>query len=312
MTQGDTSYSRGLHVACLVLACAILPLLVVGAGVTTKGAGMAFPDWPTSDGYLVNPPNWTQQEDTLWEHGHRLIGWVVGMLAIGAVVGCFGRRGIARIMSLVVLGAIIVQGVMGGLRVTEVSTTLAMIHGVWGQMCFALACLVALVTSRAWLSAGAPQATRSGKMTQRLSLIVMGIILLQLIFGGILRHFDSSAALAAHLVWLIFVCFAVGWLTLWNMGRHLTCGPLVAVTQAMAVLLSAQLIVGSFTFMVAEMNMPWSPFWQWMLPSAHVALGAMILATAVMVVALSFRMIVASGGTEPSLAGGSMQQTAVS
>ena len=67
-------YHAGSFLVAVALAVALLPLIVVGAGVTSKDAGMAYPDWPTSGGHLVNPPGWWQGEKTLWEHGHRLLG----------------------------------------------------------------------------------------------------------------------------------------------------------------------------------------------------------------------------------------------
>ncbi|MCH7924524.1 MAG: hypothetical protein IIC51_03210 [Planctomycetes bacterium] len=65
---------RALSVAAILTACAILPLVFVGAGVTSTDSGMAYKDWPTSAGHLVNPPSWWQADDTRWEHGHRLLG----------------------------------------------------------------------------------------------------------------------------------------------------------------------------------------------------------------------------------------------
>ena len=44
----------------IAVACAVFPLIFVGAGVTSKDAGMAYADWPTSAGHLVNPPAWWQ------------------------------------------------------------------------------------------------------------------------------------------------------------------------------------------------------------------------------------------------------------
>ena len=129
-------YSRGSHRIALLAACAVLPLILVGAGVTSKGAGMAFPDWPTSSGHLVNPPAWWQGDHTRWEHGHRLLGWVVGFLAIVLACSSWRRGGSMRLLGVGALLAIILQGVFGGLRVTEISTAWAVVHGVWGQVCF--------------------------------------------------------------------------------------------------------------------------------------------------------------------------------
>jgi cytochrome c oxidase assembly protein subunit 15 len=144
------SYRPILYKLALCTAIAIAPLILVGASVTSKEAGMAFPDWPTSDSHLLNPPGWIGDPLKLWEHGHRLIGWAVGMLAIALAAAAWRSGGWIRAGGTAVLLAIIVQGVLGGLRVTEISTELALVHGVWGQLCFCLACVMALITSRRW------------------------------------------------------------------------------------------------------------------------------------------------------------------
>lgn len=58
-----------------------LPLISMGAVVTTVDAGMAFPDWPTSDGYSMLAYPWLQsigEPDKFLEHGHRLAGMLTG------------------------------------------------------------------------------------------------------------------------------------------------------------------------------------------------------------------------------------------
>ncbi|MFQ5462917.1 MAG: heme A synthase [Phycisphaerae bacterium] len=289
MPDKPCPYHRGLFIVCVLLACCVFPLVIVGAGVTSKGAGMAFPDWPTSAGHLVNPPAWWQQENTRWEHGHRLIGWTVGMLAIAATAFAWRRRPTIRWATRATLLAIVVQGVLGGLRVTEVSTLLAMLHGIWGQVCFTLACVTALLASRGWYAMEPAQWVKSGAHSRRLAVWVVLAVFLQLGFGAALRHFKSDVALACHLVWLVIVCFSVGWLTLWIMGAHAGRRLLVRLTQMLAILLTIQLILGSLAFLVTTMPDYWSPMMKWLVPSGHVALGALILASSAMVAATTMR-----------------------
>lgn len=291
-------YSRAAHVIALLTALAIFPLVIVGAGVTSKEAGMAFPDWPTSDGALINPPGWFQNELTRWEHGHRLIGWVVGMLAIALTVVCWRRGAILRWAALATLVAIIVQGVLGGVRVTATSTELAMVHGIWGQVCFSLACAVAMISSRPWVSAS-PTESSVGGFTHKLSLAVIGAVFLQLVFGAALRHFNSDAALAAHLVWVVGVAFAIGWATLWIMANHPDQKLPVRTVQTLAVLLAIQMILGAFAFIVTVVGGVQSPFLLWAVPSAHVAVGALLLAGSVLL-ALAVRRSIRRAATAPS------------
>jgi len=293
-------YGRAAHVLALLTAVAIFPLVIVGAGVTSKDAGMIFPDWPTSNDSLLNPPGWFQNELMRWEHGHRLIGWVVGMLAIALTIVCWRRGGKLRLAALATLLAIIVQGVLGGLRVTEISTELAMVHGIWGQACFSLACAVALISSRSWASAK-PTVSSVGGFTHKLTIAVIAAVLLQLILGAALRHFNSDAALAAHLVWVVGVAFAIGWATLWIMANHPDQKLSVLTVQTLAVLLAVQMVLGAFAFIVTVVGGVQSPFLLWAVPSAHVAVGALLLSGSVLL-ALTVRRTIRPAATVPSTA----------
>lgn len=293
-------FSPALRNVAFLLCLAVFPLLLVGAGVTTKGAGMAYPDWPTSDGHLVNPPSWTEQEHTLWEHGHRLIGWFVGMLAIATVVLAHRSRPIVASdrgdslplkLAWASLLMIILQGVLGGLRVLGVSTELAMVHGILGQTCFAVVFWLAVVSSRRWSRLGRPVPSKSAAATRTFSIILVGIVFVQLVLGGWLRHFKADLALGGHLIWLIVVCFSIGWMTLWVMGRHHHRRFLVQMTQFLAILLTIQLFFGSITFMIRTMNMDISDPWYWLVPSVHLGLGALILAGSVSVAGVACRVL---------------------
>ena len=72
------------------VACATFPLIWVGGLVTTYDAGMAVPDWPSTFGYNLFLYPWTTWFFGPWdlfiEHGHRLLGALVGLLTIGLLV----------------------------------------------------------------------------------------------------------------------------------------------------------------------------------------------------------------------------------
>src|SRR5580700_9325361 len=68
--------------AIATAGAALLPI-VVGALVTTLDAGMAFRDWPTSDGQGMLTYPWLKSAgDKFVEHGHRLAGIVIGCVSI--------------------------------------------------------------------------------------------------------------------------------------------------------------------------------------------------------------------------------------
>ncbi len=285
------AHSRGLHRVALLAACAVLPLILVGAGVTSKGAGMAYPDWPTSDGHLVNPPGWWQGDLTRWEHGHRLLGWVVGLLAIVLAGACWQRGGKLRLVGAATLAAIIVQGVLGGLRVTEISTTWAVVHGVWGQLCFCLACMVALLTSREWATSSGAVVARRTAFFRCGCWLGLACVFAQLVAGAVFRHFDSRGALVAHLLGAVVVILVLSWLAMWVMEQYGESALLLRLGRTLALLIGLQMILGGFSFLVTVMGVNASGFVGWALPSTHVLVGAMILACVLSLTMAGYRVL---------------------
>ncbi|NIP85771.1 MAG: cytochrome oxidase assembly protein, partial [Planctomycetales bacterium] len=57
-------------------------LIWVGGTVTTYSAGMAVPDWPTTEGHWFYPlQRWlTGAWDLFLEHGHRMLAQAVGLV----------------------------------------------------------------------------------------------------------------------------------------------------------------------------------------------------------------------------------------
>ncbi|MCH7591592.1 MAG: COX15/CtaA family protein [Planctomycetes bacterium] len=284
------AYGRGLHLLAIATACAVFPLIFVGAGVTSKGAGMVYADWPTSAGHLVNPPQWWQGDHTRWEHGHRLIGWTVGFLAIGVAALSWRRGGTVRLLALATLLAIAVQGVLGGLRVTEISRGFAMIHGIWGQMCFCLAVSVAVVSGKTWRAGSQAVEIPAGRFLRNLCVVGLVCTTIQLVLGAAYRHFGSNTALLLHVLGAMVVTMVVGWLAMWVMGVPSGGKRPVQLGGVIAALVALQLLLGGFAFTVKVMGGAWSPLILWAVPTAHVAVGALLLATLVALTLLTFRL----------------------
>ncbi len=284
------AYCWGLHLCTLLTACTVFPLIFVGAGVTSKDAGMAYADWPTSAGHLVNPPHWLEKENTRWEHGHRLIGWAVGMLAIASFVLGFPHGGNIRKLTIVVLGVIITQGVLGGFRVWEVSTPLAMVHGIFGQVCFCLASASALISSRTWRDT-TRRSSRTAVFLQRLCIIVTGAVFLQLTLGAAYRHFASTGFLVGHVLWAVIVLFVGGWLAMWLMGPQFAKTPMGLLGKMLGGLIALQLILGGAAYIVVVMGVSSTAWLVWAVPTAHTAVGALILVCCVLVTMCTHTMI---------------------
>jgi cytochrome c oxidase assembly protein subunit 15 len=194
----ETRYNPALHRIALLTAAATFPLIFMGGLVTSKQAGMSVPDWPNSYGYnmfLFPPRLWVG--GILYEHTHRLMGTVVGMLSILLALFAWKTesRPWVRWLAMSVLGAVIFQGVLGGLRVVLVKLNLAIIHACFAQAFFCLASLVAVVTSKWWIDA--PDLSKRGAAGSKLiraGVISFLLIYIQLIAGAVMRHYQAGLA----------------------------------------------------------------------------------------------------------------------
>src|SRR5438045_8571574 len=144
--MSDASYNRPLHVLALLTAAATFPVIFMGGLVTSNGAGMSVPDWPNSYGYnmfLFPPRLWTG--GILYEHTHRLYAAsVVGPLCIVTCIWGWlvEKRRWVRWLGTGLLAFVILQGILGGLRVVLVKLDLAIVHACLAQAFFCLAALV--------------------------------------------------------------------------------------------------------------------------------------------------------------------------
>src|SRR6185503_13049598 len=82
--------SRWLHRFTWLLAGATFLLIVAGASVTSNRAGLAVPDWPET----YSQPMWRYPLNKMvggifYEHSHRLIASVVGLLTAILTVWIF-------------------------------------------------------------------------------------------------------------------------------------------------------------------------------------------------------------------------------
>src|SRR6266850_615356 len=125
-----SSYQPRLHRIALLTACATFPLIFMGGLVTSHGAGMSVPDWPNSYGYnmfLFPPRFWVG--GILYEHTHRLMGTVVGLLSIILAIAAWKIETRKWVRNL----------------------GLAVLHACFAQAFFCLTALMAAVTSRWWI-----------------------------------------------------------------------------------------------------------------------------------------------------------------
>ncbi len=199
-------YSTWLHRYAVLLVIATFLLVILGGTVTSKGAGLAVPDWPTSYGHGMFELPWMMWVGNIfWEHLHRLAGAAVGILCIVMAAWLWisqQHRPWLRWGGIGLLGLVILQGVMGGLRVTELSIVLAITHGVMGQLFLCLTVFIAAATSAYWASGDQQDIGRDGldrlrvfRYLGRFSVFFFVVLLIQLILGAAMRHSEAGLAI---------------------------------------------------------------------------------------------------------------------
>lgn len=196
-----TSVSR-LHRFAISEILIALVTLTFGALVTTKNAGMAFADWPTSDGYLMITYPWLRDFAKDWdkflEHGHRLVAMLTGIWSILLVIFAWkwDARGWVRGLAVAILLGVISQGLLGGMRVQLDERGLAMLHGMFAAVVFSMMGTMAAVTSRGWTSVQEEPSQPSG-LLKPLAVAIVVVLALQYLLGSFIRH--RGSALHEHL-----------------------------------------------------------------------------------------------------------------
>ncbi|WP_437202668.1 COX15/CtaA family protein [Planctomicrobium sp. SH664] len=196
-------FHPGLHRFAVSEIFIALITLTFGALVTTKNAGMAFTDWPTSDGYLMVTYPWLRDFARNWdkflEHGHRLAGMLIGIWSIGLVIYTWrveSRMWVRSLAASILLG-VICQGLLGGMRVQLDERGLAMLHGIFAAAVFSLMGTFAAVTSRKWEQASADASLTGPGLLKPMAVAVVAVLSLQYVLGSFIRH--RGSALHEHL-----------------------------------------------------------------------------------------------------------------
>ena len=205
----SSSYQPRLHWFAISTVVVLMTTLSAGALVTSKNAGMAFRDWPTSDGQSMLTYPWLQDFARNWdkflEHGHRLAGLLIGcwVIALVGLVGWFERRTWVKLLAVGLLAGVVIQGILGGFRVWLDERGLAMIHGFFAACVTATLATLITVLSRPWIEA--PQTITTARIgaARPLAVIVLALLTVQYLLGGAIRHHGSG--LHEHLGLGLFV-----------------------------------------------------------------------------------------------------------
>lgn len=282
-------------------------LLGWGAFVTSIDAGLAVPDWPTSFNSFdpFNPwPAWWTVTPILAEHGHRLLGALVGMLTAVLAVWTWklDDRGWMRRLGWMALMLVIFQGVLGGLRVVWVSINLAIVHASVAQLFFATLAAMILFVSPAWDRARSRSTTRLPISVRKVTLRASAAVYFQIILGALLRHPGSGidpVLAGIHFGWAFLASAAVfyAWITI--RLSYPEARDLVRLSSWSLGILAVQVTLGLFAYFVLldERGLIQPSNVQVVANTAHMVVGALLFAATVTTVVLSYRL---SACSEPT------------
>ena len=303
-----TPYNRAHHAFAICLACATFLLLIAGALVTSNDAGLSVPDWPTSFGSLYKIPHLVG--GVKYEHTHRMIAQFIGLLTIIFAVWTWrsDRRRWMKYLAGAALLMVIAQGVLGGITVLYyLPPYVSSAHAALAQTFFCTAIAMAIFTSRSWTNVGTdafvrPPNTSSAEKSDTgrprlltLAVLSIAILYVQLFLGAMFRHHGMG--------WLPHVLNApvVAAILTWTAVAALVRYPKIAAIRGPAIavlsLLIVQLGLGFLAFLTrvewgkdaAQPELPMV-----MSTVAHVAAGALLLGTAVVLAIQVWRHVPAT------------------
>ena len=279
-----TSYNRSLHRFAVILACWTFLLIIAGALVTSNDAGLSVPDWPTSFGSWYKIPKLVG--GVKFEHTHRMIAQGAGLLTIILAVWTWRseKRRWMHILGFSALGTVIAQGILGGITVLfYLPPAVSSAHAALAQTFFCIAVAMAVFTGQKWIEEQ-PRVEFDQRRPSLITLTLLSIFVLyvQLILGAMFRHHGLSWW--PHVVHAGVVSFVLAWTAVRALSVY---SHIEAVRRPAILMLSlviAQLCLGFTAFLtrVAWGRDAVQPEIPMIISTvAHVAVGALLLATTV-------------------------------
>lgn len=282
------------------LVVATFFLIIAGGLVTSTDSGLAVPDWPKSYGMWMPP----MVGGIFYEHGHRMVAATVGFLTVIFAVWLWLKesRKWIRVLGTIALLAVIAQGVLGGITVLYLlPTPVSVMHATLAQSFFCLVVSLALFTSKEWKTE--QRKIRTQGNPRRLFLATTAVICGQLILGAWVRHGKAALAIPdfplafgrlippfatqevaiqfAHRIGAVIVFYMISWTVFVVFRSYRSERRLLRPSILMFALVFVQFALGAFTIWT-QTAVP--------VATAHVATGALILATSVVLTLRSYRI----------------------
>src|SRR5882724_4289748 len=272
--------SKGVHRFAVFVACATFFLIIAGANVTSHDAGLATSDWPLSNGQVFPK----MVGNLFWEHGHRLVATAVGLLtiALAVYIQLRERRTWVKRLGWSALGAVVAQGLLGGLTVKlNLPLAVSAAHATLAQLFFLITVSLAVFTSPGWLD------------TQKLTIDHDHSAPLRPMCVASLAVILTQLLLVAHICGAVVVTLVLGTTVALVLSRYRGQAWLAKPATLAAVLLVVQLGLGLAAY-ITRMRSPYDP--QPLNPMiavtvAHVACGALVFAAAIVMTLRVFRSV---------------------
>jgi heme A synthase len=297
MSPTTQNSPRWLNVWAVVTVLATVPLLLLGAEVTSRGVGMADQVPLRTPWHILTLDLHEYGLGFVIEHSHRTAGWLVGMCTILMAFSLWFKepRRWLRWLGTAALLAVISQGVLGIFRVqlnALFGRQIALVHGCFAQLVFALLMSIALFTTRSWSAAPSGElVVDDGRRLRFWSVVVAVLLYVQIVLGSVVRHTAAPVGPRLHLMTAFVTVAAVIWLVRLTMELPVRETPLSFLVLVMPVVLVAQLFLGVEAWLGKFFD-PRTSLWSQIRPlmddpslfrSLHYLFGALLFSDAVLV-----------------------------
>jgi heme a synthase len=284
-------YNRWLHGYANFVACATFLLIIAGALVTGNDAGLSVPDWPTSFGSFRMP---RMVGGVKYEHGHRMIAGAVGILTLILALWIWRsepRRWVRRLGVAAVL-AIVAQALLGGITVLfYLPVTISVSHACLAQLFFCIAVSLALFTGRDWRWDDTEFEDISTPSLRRLSVTTTALVFVQLLLGAAFRH--HGFGIVPHILVAGLVTVGVLWLLVRVLAQFSSQPRLKRAVFLLSLLLVLQVFlgIGSYLMLLSARNAPQPLPAVVAVTTTHVAVGALVLASSLLLTLKIYRYV---------------------
>jgi cytochrome c oxidase assembly protein subunit 15 len=297
LREGNTQHSlpnAWLHRFAIVLACLTVVLLIAGALVTSNEAGDSVPDWPLSFGRWLIASEFFRA-NVRFEYSHRFIAGVVGIATLLFAVLTFlmERRGWLNKLAMIAFVGVVLQAAIGGVRVhfPEYKALIAVPHALVAQSFFGLIVAIAVLTSKRWNEPRETKVDDGSPGIRRLTSVSVAAVLAQLVLGAGFRH--GAFGIIPHVVGAVAVTILITSTAIVVLRRHSSdrflAGP--ARLSLLFLVMQLSLGVGAYVARVKSANAPQPLEPMISLTASHVVVGALTLATVLLLAMRSYRAL---------------------